>query len=118
MSKQKYNLGDKIWCFRQQGDGFVKTSGVVKMAEINSAGYIQYQIECVFLSPTGEETTKNLTTNHASMALSETEIDIKIKKYDDWAQASKKDFEANFGSPEFAPDYLLNSARELAQNRG
>ena len=39
--KQVYELGQKVWAFKQQGDGFVKTCGIVVLAEINSSGYTQ-----------------------------------------------------------------------------
>lgn len=99
--KQIYQLGQLVWAFKQEGDNFVKTSGFVRMVEINKSGYTQYQIKCFADLPTGEVKEYTILANHASMACTETEIDAKIKKYYEWSEAQKKDYENIFGSPEF-----------------
>lgn len=99
--KQQYNLGDKVFAFKQQGDGFVKACGVIVKAEINTGGYIQYEIKCQTKLPNGDLKDYTIYANHASMAGSETEIDAKIKKYKDWSDAQKIDYEQNFGVPEY-----------------
>lgn len=111
--KQVYELGQKVWAFKQEGEGFVKTSGVIRMAEINKSGYVQYQIKCMAELPTGELKEYTILANHASMACTEEEIDIKIKKYHDWSEAQKVDYEKVFGVPEFDVKEINKSARGL-----
>jgi hypothetical protein len=45
------------------------------------------------------------------MAYSEPEVEQKIKKYYEWSEAQKKDYEKVFGAPEF-------DTKELEQERG
>lgn len=111
MSLQIYELGQKVWAFKQQGDGFVKTSGVIVLAEINTSGYIQYKIKCMTELPTGELKDYTILANHASLANTEAEIDAKIKKYNDWSDAQKKDYEEIFGAPEYDWKSLDTAAR-------
>ena len=116
--KQIYELGQVVWAFKQQGDDFVKTSGVIRMAEINTSGYVQYQIKCMSILPNGDKKDYTILANHASLASTEAEIDEKIKKYNDWAEAQKKDYESNFGAPEFDLAVIDNEIMVLAQERG
>lgn len=115
---QKYKLGQKVWAFKQQGDDFVKTSGVIQMAEINKSGYIQYEISACNILPTGEVKEFKILANHASMAETEPEIDEKIKKYHEWAEAQKEDYNNTFGAPEFNPQDIARDIAELAKTRG
>lgn len=109
--KQQYELGQKVWAFKQEGNGFLKACGIVHMAEINKSGYIQYQIKCHTQTITGEDKEFTIIANHASMAHSEPEVEQKIKKYYEWSEAQKKDYEKVFGAPEF-------DTKELEQERG
>ena len=120
MSLQQYELGQKVWAFKQEGDDkFVKTSGVIKMAEINKSGYVQYQILSFVLDPmTQKPKDYTILANHASLAATEEEIDAKIKKYFDWAEKQKKEYEENFGTPEFDKNQLTQDAAEMAKHRG
>lgn len=111
--KQIYELGQVVWAFKQQGENFVKTSGIVRQAEINKSGYVQYQIESLV---SGQ--TVHILANHASMACTEEEIDIKIKKYHDWSEAQKLEYEKIFGCPEFNNEIISGTLVELASKRG
>lgn len=111
MTKQKFELGQKVWAFKQEGEGFVKAFGVVRMVEINKSGYIQYQIKCFTKTITGEEKEYTILANHASMACTESELEQKIKKYYEWSEAQKKDYEENFGAPEFDVNTLDEEIR-------
>ena len=114
---QIYALGTGVWCFKQQGDGFVKTSGIVRMAEINKSGYIQYEIDTTVETPEGFKKVKILA-NHASMAFTESEVDEKIKKYNDWEKVQKEDYEKHFGKPDFDMEALEKFGQDLATQRG
>lgn len=109
--KQVYELGQKVWAFKQEGNGFAKACGIVRMVEINKSGYMQYQIKCFAKTITGEEKEYTILANHASMACSEPEVDQKIKKYYEWSEAQKKDYEENFGEPEFDVNALDEEIR-------
>lgn len=111
--KQIYELGQIVWAFKQQGEDYVKTSGIVRQAEINKSGYVQYQIESLV---NGQ--TVHVLANHASMACSEEEINMKIKKYNDWSQAQKVEYEKIFGCPEFNTELISGTLVELADKRG
>ena len=52
-----------------------------------------------------------ILANHASLASTESEIDAKIKKYCDWSDAQKKDYEETFGAPEFSTEALDEALR-------
>ncbi len=114
---QIYELGNTVWCFKQQGDGFVKTSGIVRMAEINKSGYIQYEIDTTLETPEGFKKVKILA-NHASMAFTEADIDKKIELYNDWEKAQKEDYEEHFGKPDFNMEELEKIGQDLATQRG
>lgn len=92
MSKQLFELGEKVCVFKMQNDQPTRACGTITTAEINSGGYIQYTIQ-----------TENgpFLANHASVARTDKELDIKIKKYIEYITAQKKIFEEKFGKPEF-----------------
>ena len=41
--KQKFNLGDTVWAFKQQGKELKKAYGVVQSAEIDASGFVFYK---------------------------------------------------------------------------
>lgn len=109
--KQLYELGQKVWCFKQQGKDLIKAFGVVQTAELDQSGFIFYKI--AFLAKVGEEVSiKQITANHASIALTEEDIDKKMATYHKFQEEQKKAFEDTFGANEFDPDYI---AKELAK---
>lgn len=118
MNKQIYKLGETVWAFKQEGDNFAKTSGIIRMAEINKSGYIQYQVKATTILPTGELKEFTVLANHASLAYTEEEIDAKIKKYYDWSEAQKIDYNKTFGEPEYDTKEIEERVVELAQKRG
>lgn len=109
--KQQYNLGDKVFAFKQQGQGIVKAFGIVQAVELDKSGYIFYKIMTGKMV-NGEFQTTLITANHASLAHSEPELDIKIEKYTQFQNEQKKKFEDNFGVPEFTPDYVESTLKE------
>lgn len=116
--KQIYELGETVWAFKQEGDNFVKTSGIIRMAEINKSGYVQYQVKACSILPTGEAKEFTILANHASLARTEEEINAKIKKYYDWSEAQKKDYNETFGAAEYDVKEIEERAAKLAQERG
>lgn len=107
--KQKFELGQKVWAFKQQGKDLIKLSGIIQAAEIDQSGFVFYKVAVV----AGEE-IKPIMANHASVALTETEIDDKIKLYHEFQEQQKKLFEERIGCPEFEPDYVTKQLTEGA----
>lgn len=116
--KQQFELGTLVWAFKHDGDKFLKATGVVKLAEINKSGYVQYQISTQATLPTGEVKEIPILANHASMALTESEIDAKIKQYHDWLEENKASYEKVFGAPEYDPKELDKKIAETESQRG
>lgn len=108
---QKYELGTKVWCFKQQGQGIVKAFGIVQAVELDKSGYFFYKIMTGKMV-NGEFQTTLITANHASLAHTESELDEKIEKYTQFQNEQKKKFEDNFGVPEFTPDYVESTLKE------
>lgn len=104
---QKYELGTKVWCFKQQGKDLVKMSGVIQSAEIDASGFVFYKVAIL----SGEE-IKSVMANHASIAMSESELDTKISLYHEFQEQQKALFEERIGKPEFAPDYIAGKLKE------
>lgn len=102
---QKYELGQTVWCFKQQGRELVKAFGVIQQVELDKSGYIFYKILTGKVVD-GELQTTLITANHASLAASEAELDVKITEYSAFQNEQKKVFEEKFGKPEFEPDIL------------
>lgn len=101
---QKYSLGQKVWAFKQQGQALVKAFGVIQQVELDKSGYIFYKVLTGKMDEKGQLQTALLTANHASLAETEAELDVKIAEYATFQEAQKKVFEEKFGKPEFAPD--------------
>lgn len=116
--KQKYELGTAVWAFKQEGQGFVKTSGIVKKAEINSGGYVQYEVAAGFRQEDGSIKELKILANHASMAETEQEIDSKIRTYHIWEEAQKANYNKTFGAPEYDLKEIDAKMEEMADNRG
>lgn len=110
--KQKYELGTKVWAFKQQGKDLVKSFGVIQSAEIDGSGFIFYNIAILTPAKDGSITVAKIMANHASIALTEPEIDVKIAEYHKFQEEQKKLFEEKIGAPEFAPDYIQEKLAE------
>ena len=104
---QKYELGTKVWCFKQQGKELIKMAGVIQCAEIDGSGFVFYKV--AFIS--GDE-VKSVMANHASIALSETELNKKMELYHEFQEQQKALFEERIGKPEFTPDYIAKALKE------
>lgn len=102
--KQIYELGQKVWAFKQQGKDMLKVCGVVQSAEIDASGFVFYKIATIL---DGE--IKFVMANHASIADSESGIDSKIKLYFEFQEQQKQLFEERIGKPEFEPEYIANA---------
>ena len=103
--KQKFNLGDAVWAFKQQGKELKKVYGVVQSAEIDASGFIFYKISTLVKTKEGIS-VGSITANHASIALTEEEINKMIETYHTFQEAQKKAFEETFGGNEFEPDFI------------
>lgn len=101
--KQKFELGQKIWAFKQQGKDLVKWEGVIQSAEIDASGFIFYKVAVA-----DEGKINFIMANHASMALTEEEIDEKMAFYHEFQEQQKKLFEEKIGAPEFMPEYIAH----------
>lgn len=98
---QQYELGQKIWAFKQQGRDLIKMAGVIQCAEIDQSGFIFYKVAIL----SGDE-VKSVMANQASIALTEEDIDAKMALYHEFQEQQKALFEERIGKPEFAPDYI------------
>jgi hypothetical protein len=105
MSLQKFELGQKVWAFKQQGDTLKKAFGIIQSAEIDDSGFIFYKVSLLVQTKDGIQVT-SITANHASIALSEEEIDKMIQTYHEFQEEQKKQFETIFGGSEFPRDYI------------
>lgn len=101
MSLQKFELGQKVWCFKQQGKDLFKAFGVIQSAEIDASGFIFYKVAIMV-----NNEVKSLMANHASIALTEEEIDAKMAFYHEFQEQQKQLFEEKIGAPEFLPGYI------------
>lgn len=99
--KQKFELGQKVWAFKQQGKELVKMTGVIQSAEIDASGYVFYKVAVL----NGDE-VKQVMANHASVALSEQELDEKMELYQEFQAQQKALFEERIGKPEFFPNFI------------
>lgn len=103
--KQKFELGTKVWAFKQQGKELKKVFGVVQSAEIDASGFVFYKISTLVKTKEGVS-VGSITANHASIALTEEEINAMIDTYHKFQAEQKKAFEATFGGNEFEPDFI------------
>lgn len=101
MNKQKYQLGDIVHCFKAKGDEILTAIGMVRMAEINHSGYVQYTVAV----KQGEK-VENWLVNHASVAKGEDELRFAVNEYVNFMREQKQIFEKKFGKPEFSKDEL------------
>lgn len=97
--EQLYKLGQRVFVFRTQKGEISMGKGIIHLAEINTAGYIQYSVK-VFL-PDGKIDT--WIVNHASIAETQEEIDAKADTYKRFNDEQKKKYVELFGAPEFDP---------------
>lgn len=98
---QKYKLGEKVYVFRtQKGEvSFPNGQAIIHLAEVNSAGYIQYSVKVTRMD--GVDDT--WVVNHASMAKTEEEIKEKANTYKRFNEEQKAKYVELFGAPEFNP---------------
>ena len=111
--KQKFELGQKVWAFKQQGKELKKVLGVVESAQIDQSGFVFYKIATLVQTKEGVN-VGSITANHASIATTEAEIDAMIETYHKFQEEQKKAFEETFGGNEFEPDFIAKSLTEGA----
>lgn len=97
--QQLYALGQKVYVFRTQKGEISMGQGIIHLAEINTAGYIQYSVK-VFKE---DGTIDTWIVNHASMAETENEIQAKADTYKRFNDEQKQKYVELFGAPEFDP---------------
>lgn len=100
--QQLYALGQKVYVFRTQKGEISMGQGIVHLAEINTAGYIQYSVK-VFKT---DGTTDDWVVNHASIAETENEIQAKADTYKRFNEEQKAKYVELFGAPEFNTEKL------------
>lgn len=98
--KQKYELGQKVYVFRANKGELHAARGIVHVAEVDKSGYILYTIQ-VEVGPDQKDTWR---ANHASIALSEEELKVKMDAYEKFNQEQKEKYNKIFGSPDFNPE--------------
>lgn len=98
--KQKFELGTKVYVFRTQKGKVSKGVGIIKIAEINTAGYIQYSVDVITIKD-GKPTKDLWVVNHASMATTQTELDKKADTYAEFNKQQHDRYIELFGAPEF-----------------
>lgn len=103
--KQTFELGQKVWGFKQQGKDLKKVFGVVQSAKIDASGFIFYEIATLVQTKEGVSVGA-ITANHASIATTEEEIDKMIETYHKFQTEQKKAFEETFGGNEFEPNFI------------
>ena len=106
MSLQQYELGQAVWAFKQQGQSLVKVHGIVQQAELDKSGYIFYKVASAKKGADGKLETFVITANHASLAATEEELNVKVENYNTFQNEQRKVFEEKFGKPEFEPDEI------------
>lgn len=111
--KQKFELGQKVWAFKQQGKELKKVFGVVESAQIDASGFVFYKIATLVQTKEGIN-VGSIMANHASIATSEEEIDKMIAVYHQFQEEQKKAFEETFGGNEFEPDYIATTLTQGA----
>lgn len=109
--KQKFNLGDKVWAFKQQGKELKKAYGVVQSAEIDDSGFVFYKVSTLVKTKEGIS-IGSITVNHASIAYTEEEINKMIDTYHTFQENQKKVFEKTFGGNEFEPGFIEKILKE------
>ncbi len=105
MMKQKFELGQEVWAFKQQGKDLVKSCGIVQTAELDASGFVFYKIAILTNTKEGIG-VGSIMANHASIATTEAEIDEKIAVYHEFQEQQKKLFAERIGVAEFEPDYI------------
>lgn len=103
--KQKFELGQKVWAFKQQGKELKKAFGIIQTAELDQSGFIFYKVAVLQQTPEGVK-VGNITVNHASVAKTEEEIDKMMETYHEFQAQQKELFEKTFGGNEFEPNYI------------
>lgn len=113
MAKQQYELGTKVWAFKQYGQKkeLFKAFGVIRSAEIDPTGYVFYNISTLQQTKEGIKQV-DILANHASIAMSEAEIDKKMALYHEFQEQQKALFEDRIGAPEFTPGYVEQKLTE------
>lgn len=105
MNKQKYQLNELVYVFRQVSpEELQEGTGRVRRAEINRGGVIQYTILVTHADGRQEE----WQANSASLANTAEELQTKIKTYRQFLSEQKAQYEKLFGKPEFTEQELEN----------
>ena len=94
---QKYELGQEVFVFRTQKGEVSAGKGIIHLAEINTAGYVQYSIKVT----KADGTKDTWLANHASIALSEEELKTKMDTYIKFNADQKAKYVELFGAPEY-----------------
>lgn len=103
--KQKFELGQKVWAFKQQGKELKKVFGIVESAQIDASGFVFYKISTLVQTKEGIS-VGSITANHASIATTESEINEMIETYHKFQEEQKAQFNKIFGGNEFEPNYI------------
>lgn len=102
----KYDLGQRVYCFKSVNDEITAYYGFIRAVQINSGGVRQYDIDCL----QGDNIIK-VAANEQTMALSEQELKNKIEKFKQYLLESDELAEKFFGVSEFSISELRDSLK-------
>lgn len=100
--KQQYELGQQVYVFKTLKGDVACGRGVIHLAEINTAGYVQYSVKV----EKADGTKDSWLVNHASIAVTEEELKEKVNKYEQFNAEQKAKYIELFGAPEFNPEEI------------
>lgn len=102
---QEFELGQKVWAFKQIAKELKKVCGFVQSIELDASGFIFYKVAVLQKTKEGVNVT-TISANHASIANTEEEIDAMMAKYHKFQEEQKELFNKTFGANEFEPNYI------------
>lgn len=102
----KYDLGDKVYCFKSHNDEITAYYGFIRAVQINSGGVRQYDIDCL-----QGDNIVTIAANEQTMDATEDGLKAKIEKFKQYLLESDELAEKFFGVSEFSISELRDSLK-------
>lgn len=102
----KYDLGDKVYCFKSHNDEITAYYGFIRAVQINSGGVRQYDIDCL-----QGDNIITIAANEQTMDATEAGLKQKIEHFQKYLDESDKLAEKFFGLSEFSISELRDSLK-------
>lgn len=102
----KYDLGQKVYCFKSHNDEITAYYGFIRAVQINSGGVRQYDIDCL-----QGENIVTIAANEQTMDATEDGLKSKIEKFKQYLLESDELAEKFFGVSEFSIADLRESLK-------